>query len=57
MPGTSVSAVRRRASISCLLLVRPMRGDRFSSSVALRDSGTPPMANGSLPVAPPPIAV
>ena len=57
-PGMTASASRSRLSTACLVTPpRSPRGVRLSVSVACRTSGTPPIANGSPPVLPPPTAV
>jgi hypothetical protein len=57
-PGMTASASRNWRSTSCLVVPeRSPRGVRFSVSVALRTSAAPRGMNGSLPEAPPPMAV
>ena len=57
-PGSTASASRSCSSITCFFTPwRSLRGVMLIVSVALRTSGAPPGANGSPPVAPPPIAV
>ena len=55
-PGSSSNALRMLFSMPCLRGRSP-RGVSKTVSVALRDSATPPGANGSPPAAPPPMVV